>query len=98
MITIGQMSPQTDPMLAPSRIAERSPRSAYVGVSTDVKLGLPVFTFTDHKIFTGPVNASLAQIFAHAFPAPSRRRRTMRCALSSQGCIRTTALWAKAHC
>ena len=29
-------------------------RSAYVGVSTDVKMGLPVFTFTDYKIFTGP--------------------------------------------
>src|SRR5207302_4062108 len=29
-------------------------RSVYVGVSTDVKMGLPVFTFTDHKIFTGP--------------------------------------------
>src|SRR5712692_8739055 len=29
-------------------------RSVYVGVSTDVKMGLPVFTFTDYKIFTGP--------------------------------------------
>jgi hypothetical protein len=36
-------------------------RSAYVGVSTDVKLGLPVFTFTDHKIPTTP--SSIAQIF-----------------------------------
>ena len=36
-------------------------RSAYVGVSTDVKLGLSVFTFTDHKIATTP--SSIAQIF-----------------------------------
>jgi hypothetical protein len=36
-------------------------RTAYVGVSTDVKLGLPVFTFTDHKIATTPT--SIAQIF-----------------------------------
>ena len=53
--------------VAPDNATENTlsqpPRSAYVGVSTDVKLGLPVFTFTDHKIFTGPVNASLAQIF-----------------------------------
>src|SRR5712692_10533420 len=32
-------------------------RSVYVGVSTDVKLGLPVFTFTDTKVFTGPAGA-----------------------------------------
>ena len=32
-------------------------RSVYVGVSTDVKLGLPAFTFTDTKIFTGPAGA-----------------------------------------
>ena len=31
-------------------------RSVYVGVSTDVQLGLPVFTFTDHKVFTGPAD------------------------------------------
>ncbi len=31
-------------------------RSVYVGVSTDVKMGLPVFTFTDHKVFTGPAD------------------------------------------
>jgi hypothetical protein len=35
--------------------------TAYVGVSTDVKLGLPVFTFTDHKIAATPT--SIAQIF-----------------------------------
>ncbi len=28
-------------------------RSVYVGVSTDAKLGLPAFTFTDTKVFTG---------------------------------------------
>jgi len=32
-------------------------RSIYVGVSTDVKLGLPAFTFTDTKVFTGPAGA-----------------------------------------
>ena len=34
MINIGQMSPQTPPTLAPLRIAERSPRSAYVAGET----------------------------------------------------------------
>jgi hypothetical protein len=29
-------------------------RSVYVGASTDVNLGLPVFTFTDYKVFTSP--------------------------------------------
>jgi hypothetical protein len=38
-------------------------RSVYVGVSTDVKLGLPVFTFTDHKIWTGPVGSRNENIF-----------------------------------
>jgi hypothetical protein len=38
-------------------------QTAYVGVSTDVRLGLPVFTFTDHKIFTGPVGANFESIF-----------------------------------
>jgi hypothetical protein len=32
-------------------------RSVYVGVSTDAKLGLPAFTFTDAKVFTGPAGA-----------------------------------------
>jgi hypothetical protein len=32
-------------------------RSIYVGVSTDVNMGLPVFTFTDHKVFTGAAGA-----------------------------------------
>jgi hypothetical protein len=38
-------------------------RSVYVGVSTDVKLGLPVFTFTDSKVFTGPVGSNAENIF-----------------------------------
>jgi hypothetical protein len=38
-------------------------RSVYVGVSSDVKLGLPVFTFTDHKIFTGAPGSNFANIF-----------------------------------
>jgi len=29
-------------------------RSVYVGVSTDAKLGLPAFTFTDTKVFNRP--------------------------------------------
>ena len=41
----------------------RPMRSAYVGVSIDAKLGLPAFMFTDHKIYTGPVGASNANIF-----------------------------------
>ena len=44
--------------VAPNDVTENgsggSFRSVYLGVSTDVKLGLSVFTFTDHKIFTGP--------------------------------------------
>jgi len=43
-------------------------RSAYVGVSTDVKMGLPVFTFTDHKIFAGPAGAQ-NQGAVQSFPA-----------------------------
>jgi hypothetical protein len=38
-------------------------RSVYVGVSTDVQLGLPVFTFTDHKFFTGPVGFNAENLF-----------------------------------
>src|SRR3989441_89466 len=38
-------------------------RSAYVGVSLDAKLGLPTITFTDYKIYTGPVGATNANIF-----------------------------------
>jgi hypothetical protein len=38
-------------------------RSVYVGVSTDVKLGLPVFSFTDVKVFTGLPGTTFANIF-----------------------------------
>jgi hypothetical protein len=43
-------------------------RTAYIGVSTDAKLGAPTFTFTDHKIYTSPSSTlgatnGLAQIF-----------------------------------
>src|SRR2546422_5810139 len=38
-------------------------RSAYVGVSLDAKLGLPTFTFTDYKIYTGPPGATNGNIF-----------------------------------
>ncbi len=44
--------------VAPDNITEnlmgQALRSVYVGVSTDVKMGLPVFTFTDTKVFAGP--------------------------------------------
>src|SRR6266849_3083906 len=43
-------------------------RSVYVGVSTDVKMGLPVFTFTDAKVFTGPAGAQ-HQGAVNLFPA-----------------------------
>ena len=32
-------------------------RSVYVGVSDSAKLGLPVFLFTDHKIYTSPLGS-----------------------------------------
>jgi hypothetical protein len=38
-------------------------RSVYVGVSTDVNMGLPVFTFTDNKVFTGPVGSNAENLF-----------------------------------
>ena len=43
-------------------------RSIYVGVSTDVNLGLPVFTFNDTKVFTGPAGAQ-NQGAGNLFPA-----------------------------
>ena len=43
-------------------------RSIYVGVSTDAKLGLPAFTFTDTKVFTGPAGAQ-NQGAVNLFPA-----------------------------
>jgi hypothetical protein len=38
-------------------------RDVYVAVSTDVNLGLPVFTFTDHKAAIMPPGSSTNQIF-----------------------------------
>ena len=43
-------------------------RSIYVGVSTDVNMGLPVFTFTDHKVFAGPAGPQ-NQGAVNLFPA-----------------------------
>ena len=43
-------------------------RSMYVGVSIDAKLGLPVFMFTDYKIFSGPPGAN-NQGAVNLFPA-----------------------------
>jgi hypothetical protein len=43
-------------------------RSVYVGVSTDAKLGLPAFTFTDTKVFTGSAGAQ-NQGAVNLFPA-----------------------------
>jgi len=43
-------------------------RSVYVGVSTDAKLGLPAFTFTDTKVFTGPAGTQ-NQGAVNLFPA-----------------------------
>jgi hypothetical protein len=51
------------PDTAAENITGQPPRTVYVGVSTDVKLGLPVFTFKDHKVFTGAPGANFAQIF-----------------------------------
>jgi len=45
------------PDSAAENLAGGALRSIYVGVSTDVNMGLPVFTFTDHKVFTGPAGA-----------------------------------------
>jgi hypothetical protein len=53
--------------IAPETPAENATiqplRSVYVGVSTDVKLGLAVFTFTVNKIWTGPVGSRNENIF-----------------------------------
>src|SRR3989454_3136486 len=58
--------------VAPDNVTENllggALRSVYVGVSTDVKMGLPVFTFTDTKVFTGPVGAQ-NQGAVNLFPA-----------------------------
>jgi hypothetical protein len=45
-------------------------RSVYVGVSTDAKQGIGVFTFTDHKVFTSPAGSPGATNGAdNIFPA-----------------------------
>jgi hypothetical protein len=45
-------------------------RSVYVGVSTDVTLGLPAFTFTDTKVFTSPAGSPGATFGTNqVFPA-----------------------------
>ncbi len=58
--------------VAPDSVAENlnggALRSIYVGVSTDVKLGLPAFTFTDTKVFTGLAGAQ-NQGAGNLFPA-----------------------------
>ena len=58
--------------VAPDSVTENlsggAPRSVYVGVSTDAKLGLPAFTFTDTKVFTGPAGAQ-NQGAVNLFPA-----------------------------
>ena len=51
------------PDTATENAAGGSFRTAYAGVSTDVQLGLPVFTFTDHKIFVGPPGFNAENIF-----------------------------------
>ena len=51
------------PDSAPENLQGKPFRSTYVGVSTDVNLGLSVFTFTDHKIATGPEGSSAGNIF-----------------------------------
>jgi hypothetical protein len=38
-------------------------RSVYVGTSTDAKLGLPVYTFTDHKVFAQAGGVSAENLF-----------------------------------
>ena len=58
--------------VAPDSVAENltggALRSIYVGVSTDVNLGLPAFTFTDTKVFTGLAGAQ-NQGAGNLFPA-----------------------------
>src|SRR6266568_1833714 len=58
--------------VAPDSVAENltggALRTIYVGVSTDVKLGLPAFTFTDTKVFPGPAGAQ-NQGAGNLFPA-----------------------------
>ncbi len=38
-------------------------RSVYLGVSTDAKLNLPAYLFTDHKLFTGATGTNAENLF-----------------------------------
>jgi hypothetical protein len=51
------------PESAGENIGGIAPRSIYVGVSTNAKLGGPVFSFADHKVWTGPDGSRNDQIF-----------------------------------
>jgi len=42
---------------ATENVTSAPQRTAYIGVSTDAKLGGPTFTFTDHKIYTSPAGS-----------------------------------------
>jgi hypothetical protein len=53
----------TAPDSATENVSGQPMRSVYVGVSTDAKTMAPTFTFTDHKIFTGPMGSSNNNIF-----------------------------------
>jgi hypothetical protein len=60
--------------VAPDSVAENlsggALRSVYVAASTDVKLGLPAFTFTDTKVFTSPAGSPGAMFGTNqVFPA-----------------------------
>ena len=51
-------------------VAGAPPRTVYVGVSNDAKLGMSAFMFTDHKIFTSPTTSPGATFgTANLFPA-----------------------------
>ncbi len=51
------------PDSAQENLLGQPPRSIYAAVSKDVRLGLQVFTFTDHKIAAGPAGSSAFNIF-----------------------------------
>jgi hypothetical protein len=53
----------TAPDSAAENAAGQPMRSVNVGVSRDAKTMAPTFTFTDHKIFTGPMGSSNNNIF-----------------------------------
>jgi hypothetical protein len=53
----------TGPDSATENVNAGTLRDVYVGVSKDAKTSGPVFTFTDHKIYTGTPGSSQANIF-----------------------------------